>query len=327
MFSGRRTGFRLAALIVAPSAFVSMTVSADVSVYRAARAAAAEKGARAYVSDGLVAHWDGIENVAYGQPHDSTSKRPWKDLTGNRADIDTSNCTWDKGGNAEALHVNGYWNKPKMAVFDGTLPTAHTVEICLRTTSSAGTGYIAHGLPFFIVSHNPGSGNPGLLYARPCFGGYGLSNSTSYGGNYHFSPLRGATYTVSHSGDLSENFSCYISGALTKRNTPKSLSAGSGEACLASGSSNESTGLTGYYYSIRIYDRVLTDEEVYWNSIVDNTRFTTLDTGCITADNSSNVSSTAYSAAIAASPHPYDVAVTEGIGFSSKAFRFSLIIR
>ena len=300
-------------------------VADGVQVYYAAKKAAAEKGAKAYVLDGLVAHWDGIENVAYGEARNSTAKQPWKDLTGNRADIDTANCHWSKSD--QALYINGYWNMKKMAVFDGTLPAAHTVEICLRATSSAGTGYIAYGLPFFIISHNANSGNLGLEFARPCFLGYGYSASTTYGGNYRFSPQRGVTYTVSHSGNLSDMFSCYISGALTKRNSPAALSTGSAEACLASNDSNANQGIAGYYYSIRIYNRVLSDEEIYWNSVVDNSRFTTLDTGCITHDNSVNVKSTAYSAAIAAMPHPFDEFVTDGIDFSSQNNSLHLLVR
>ena len=39
-------------------------------------------GANAYVRRGLLAQFDGLENVAYGEPHDSTATK-WIDLTGN----------------------------------------------------------------------------------------------------------------------------------------------------------------------------------------------------------------------------------------------------
>lgn len=46
------------------------------------RTVSAGYSAMDYVQSGLVAMWDGIENVGYGQPH-SSSATTWKDLTGN----------------------------------------------------------------------------------------------------------------------------------------------------------------------------------------------------------------------------------------------------
>jgi hypothetical protein len=197
----------------------------------------------------------------------------------------------------------------------------------VRATHSAGTGYIVYGIPFFVIAHNPNNGSPGLEYAKPCFGGYGLTYSSSNGGAYHYSPLRGATYTVSHSGSLTDKISCYISGARTSTPTPKELSTGRAEASLASNNSNSSQGITAYYYSIRIYNRVLSAEEIFWNSVVDNHRFDTLDAGCITKDNSVNPKSTAYSSALSVSPEPFDAFAAEGIDFSSQPFKFSIILR
>jgi len=47
---------------------------------------AAVPGASSYVQSGLIAQWDGIENVGAGLPHDSSS-RTWADLSGNGWDF------------------------------------------------------------------------------------------------------------------------------------------------------------------------------------------------------------------------------------------------
>lgn len=62
-------------------------------------AAADTEPASDYVQDGLVCHFDGIENVGYGLAHADATNR-WVDLTGNGYDwsLDLAKCSWTEKG-------------------------------------------------------------------------------------------------------------------------------------------------------------------------------------------------------------------------------------
>lgn len=64
---------------------IQITLTAAVGI-AALSVAEAALTAKSYVRDGLVAHYDGIENVAYGAAHAATAT-VWTDLTGNGQDI------------------------------------------------------------------------------------------------------------------------------------------------------------------------------------------------------------------------------------------------
>ena len=59
-----------------------------------------------YVQDGLVLHFDGIENAGLGKPHDS-SATVWKDLSSNANDANIVRSTINEGDLGDWLE-NGY---------------------------------------------------------------------------------------------------------------------------------------------------------------------------------------------------------------------------
>ena len=300
---------------------------ASPALYRDAARAAKEKGAKAYVMDGLVAQWDGIENAGYGLPRD-TKAQSWKDLTGNRTDIEFLSDTADKNKfckwttDDQALYIGANWGTGKAKV-NGSLTAAHTIEICMKATSSCGTAYIFYDMPFFYYAGGATRTTFGYLY----FAGYGLSGRQIE--SYSVSPRRGLTYSVSHDGTLDTgSLRLYFSGGIISKLTPTSTSSGTESAYLAGHPTNASSGISASFYSIRIYNRALTDEEIYWNSVVDNHRFTNMDVGCITADKSVNPHSVAYSSeTLEVSPNTFDWMATEGIDFSSMPTGGIIVVR
>ena len=61
--------------------------------------ASADIPASAYVQDGLVAQWDGIENAGAGQPHDATLAE-WKDASGTHSFVFNANSGITVGDSA-----------------------------------------------------------------------------------------------------------------------------------------------------------------------------------------------------------------------------------
>lgn len=303
---------------VAAASCLALSSFASVETYTRATRAAREKGAAAYVQDGLVAHWDGIENVGLGLAHDGAAK-VWKDLTGNRADIAIPT---DAGWSDQALSFNARW-KNKYLPFDGSLAASHTIEVCARLIAASANGKIIGGVvggenfPHVLITS--------MFFMQPYLSGYGFGNTV---GAYRFSPARGVTYTISQSGVVADGAAVYISGGCCASNIAISATNERTQAAYLGNRSDGNTGVEGYYFSVRIYNRKLADEEIVWNSVVDNVRFSELDTGCIVADNSANPHAVAYSDEVLnVSPHEFDWMAAEGIDFSSKPTGAVIIVR
>ena len=79
-----------------------------------------------YVQDGLIAQWDGIDNVGIGG-HDATAT-VWKDLAGNYDLSLLAGGSWSDKGNA--LVVEG-----AAAICSNSLPAYVTIEVVYKMTN------------------------------------------------------------------------------------------------------------------------------------------------------------------------------------------------
>lgn len=87
------------------------------------------KTADAYIQDGLILHWDGIENVGYGT-HDSAST-VWRDLVGGVELTLNGGATWSK--NALVLDSTGFAQNLEATGYTDSL---YSLEVVIRCTGN-----------------------------------------------------------------------------------------------------------------------------------------------------------------------------------------------
>ena len=208
-----------------------------------------------YVTDGLVAMWDGEWNVG-GGVHDANATT-WKDLIGNRDATLSGSYSW--GSNYwDAQSVSGRG----LARWDGTnLPSNQTWEIVIHPSASSGYGRIvAEGMnvpsPIIRTEAN-------LVYMY----GYGMDAGHSVIGlnnrDIHL-------HTIVHpSGGMMDY---HIDGNSTWTHSTSSDSLGSAYGYFAN-RSDYNRGIDAEYYCVRLYSRVLTAAEIAANYAIDKERF------------------------------------------------------
>jgi hypothetical protein len=222
-----------------------------------------------YVTDGLVQHYDAINNTGSG--HDPLAV-VWKDLVGN------NDGTLQLGGdwiNGNTLRFNGN-NRVR---FDGKITDDYTIMATMSIVKS-GTHPRLFGDPRYptVYFHtNAGAGNE---YAFAFY-------STAYGGTASFDdvfntrstaviPEANTSYHVairSTGSDGSAKVELFVNGIKvgeTTRGVPAVLNTTN---AYLGGNNATNRFLTGTISNFMRYDRVLSDDEVYNNAIIDLNRF------------------------------------------------------
>lgn len=212
-----------------------------------------------YVSDGLVARWDGIDNTGNG--HDS-SATTWKDLVGSY-DIAVPNgsATWDEDG----LVLTGTQarNVKSSSVWSSMSNT--TIEIVF-TPSATDTCVVAT-----FDMHNSGAYSKGIdLYSDNTIGFVGQSSTTF-------------TNAVSSLTNINQVACLYNGDSVTKalvNGVVLELSANTHSlrhnvSYIMVGNSDSGTAylFKGKIRAIRVYNRQLTDAELARNLSADRDRF------------------------------------------------------
>jgi len=191
-----------------------------------------------YIYDGLVAMWDGLDNVGYGCAHDADAT-VWKDLVGTRnASLVTANASFV----ADALNCTGSAAATEPLA---RAPTVRTIEVVCEAKTS-GNAYLA----------DPGS-SVRLMFS----GGKMLCE---YMGPLFLLPTNRATYAVTAAADgkrfhVNGNWQVARSGADYFNLSETGYIGG--------------TGYTGKIYAVRFYDRILTSVELAHNADLDQKRF------------------------------------------------------
>lgn len=229
----------------------------------------AKLSARSYVLDGLIAHWDGIENVSYGGDHDNAATN-WTDLTGNGVDVKV----------------------PQGASFvDNALKTVRSYGSKL-STASLNKLYAPYSKARYTIDFTY---DKSTAPAEKCMMMYiawnqqwlGILNSTKIG----FTPNKsGDNYSLAGSVAVSSVLG-FHSFSSRQHETKWSVIIDGGlfsnEGTIAIGSPNyyeghgltfnrgydQGGGLNGQYYAMRFYDRPLSDDEIKVNHAVDAVRF------------------------------------------------------
>lgn len=219
--------------------------------------------AKSYVQDGLIALWDGIENIGWGKHDNNTTT--WKNLVGN-VDFKMifNNWGWD---------VNCFLFNNSSAIATGRLmENVKTLECCFEQEI----------INSKLVVLNCDK-NEGLNKLKCCI----IYNQNSQDGlGYYFdgdaNPSKiilagGETKTLSATwANENENMtSGYYNGILSLNTSTHSSTWGDNRLCIGGLShlSNYIYGGVGKIYCLRLYNRLLSNSEILQNYNIDKARF------------------------------------------------------
>ena len=232
------------------------TLAGMAAMFIAGAACAATSAS--YVQRGLIAQWDGIDNAGTGV-HDPDAT-VWKDLKGNLDMTLTSKGRWMPRGNA--LFVSGMGAQGTNAA-----PAYKTIEVVYRMAQNGGRLLFVSGLGSRIVAFDPAAGIPKKLY----FDG---AASTKYIG-WSLDTAAFCSAAATYSGNSVANV--YSNGVASASGTlGNGWGVGDGKVAVGnrSGKSGDASyNWTGEVYAIRLYDEVLTAEEIAANHAIDLERF------------------------------------------------------
>lgn len=223
--------------------------------------------AHSYVTTGLVAQWDGIDNVGTGT-HDPTSTT-WRDLTGHGYDAklnnqETTSIPWANGNSMRRQNLNagGTLNAVKVSNITLNLDSSFTFDFCgVRTTKNSG-----HVLWFSSSTKRAEFELLNTGIAKLTAAGKGSYNS---GQNLYTEgsliAIRDGT-TNAHYNVMNNTSWVKVDGEVgTLGNVKDSLFLGS--------NSGGNSSFLGNYHALRIYNRPLTADERKWNTMIDQIRF------------------------------------------------------
>lgn len=218
-----------------------------------------------YVTDGLIGLWDGEWNVAGGR-HDG-SATTWVDISGNNRDAVLSG-TYSWGSNY--WHVNsitGSASDKGLARWPAqNLGSGQTVEFVIDPIESSTYGRII-GEAAYVASPVVTSSNIYALYMY----GYGLDTSHAIIDIIPgFNNLEKHLHQIVHPSGGPMKY--YIDGILCWTDNATQDNTG-GEYGYFANRSTLDRGINAYYFTMRRYNRALTDNELAANRAVDAERF------------------------------------------------------
>ncbi|MBR4172506.1 MAG: hypothetical protein IKR48_12725 [Kiritimatiellae bacterium] len=227
--------------------------------------------ARSYVQRGLVACYDGIENVGINQ-HDSDSEI-WKDLTGNGHDGEVNeNVLWNPNG-----LLNGAPGHPVTVESTGlsavTATRRFTLEFaCVPERQTDRESFFSqYGTPCaFMVEHNSSTRKTGCIRL---YGDRAMPDGTAmdFLSPTIFRSNEFATVTVTVTPQLQL---VWKNGELSAATVNKIAKLADGCKSVIGGEpSRPSQAFFGVFHAFRLYDRVLTEDEIVVNAAIDAIRF------------------------------------------------------
>lgn len=227
-----------------------------------------------YIEDGLVLHLDAIDNIGEGDSKHSNTSNIWKDLSGNGNDATLTNINQsdaESGWDNNCLKLDGINDYAVINDSATMKPTNQTIEIVFNRTGKA---------------TNTADGRA-IVFVR--WHGYtvelnNISNNNQFDISYGRTATVGA-YKYLHSNKNVMLNHIYHVGATTENNLIKiyinSIYDNEKEQIIDAYSLMNETNIGRYenqytkgnIYSIRMYNRALTQEEINHNYEIDKHRF------------------------------------------------------
>ena len=219
-----------------------------------------------YVTDGLILHFDGIRNTRAGNNPLTTS---WEDLSGGNHDGTIVRATYDSVRKAYQFFGTTVTAANRSSInipttFKSTLPA--TVEIVAATGKKSGIMYYDHLGQIAIGYYDT---NDGLITTgqsktnQPLFS---VASTPFHSGN----PF---TLAVSYNNTANSSRSAYVNTSVLSNIAVNNYWTGDTSMNFIGRRFNDTQPYEGYMYAIRIYNRVLTSEELLRNYTVDKMRF------------------------------------------------------
>ena len=216
-----------------------------------------------YVKEGLVLHLDGINNTGNGHSNTTTM---WKDLSGNDGKLNNYDNTDYSGRFENGISFDGINDVIEVAESDTISPKEQTIEIILQKDGDSNT---TDGRQIFFVKWK----------------GYTMeinkNNTISYGRNSGYLTYLTSNKTI----NLSEKYSIvakhennisrlYINNIFEKEQNVQPIAYSMMKTItIGNYAGNGGQYLNGKIYSIRMYNRALTDSEMEHNYEIDKERF------------------------------------------------------
>lgn len=248
-----------------------------------------------YVQEGLIAQFDGIENVTRGGVHQADSTT-WTDLVGGTLAFSVSGGAAFEGGNA--LLVARNWNAKAMggdagaAVLSAVKSGRYTAEVAYdQTEGTTTTDTYGHYSCRMVMFGHPrywmGIGWNASNQQKDCWIGgspKGLGREPNL--NWVIGLTPGATCGQHTLSFLQGDGLCSAVFDTTEKKGDVDSAADSysqtfGLVLNGAHVANANDGMTGRYHSVRVYDRALSDDERAVNRAVDQVRYFGADAGAV----------------------------------------------
>ena len=239
-----------------------LVFSLAVSVLWLIAAYATTYTSASYVQDGLIAQWDGIDNEGTGVHNPSATV--WKDLKGNRDLTLQGNGTWRRG---LAFYTSG-----PGAVCASAAPKYLTIEVLCKVANGSARILFWSGndrARYVLFDHNLTS-----PYCRGYFDGSAKSETVK---TPYTRVKRGMPVSLVATYDNADNVTHIFHDGIERTYDVMANTWVAGHTGIVLGDRKTSSNYpwTGEIYSIRLYDRVLTPEEIVRNYQIDVKRFYT----------------------------------------------------
>lgn len=252
----------------------------SMKVYSRRQLMAGVNTAKNYIQNGLVAMWDGIENIGWGQHSDSATT--WVDLKGttNYDFLLRNSYTWASNG----LITSPTYDRIAETTSSIPYATNLTTEIVFETYAFPTTASrilffkLGETLPYgnynwamrsLMFTHN-GTGKIGWMFKS-----HSILSNTGYSNPPLNTPMSISTvYAVPSGSDdnkRKQNPTRVLFDGVAK--SPSWASDGSAIGGQMWISNNSTNGFYGKVYAIRVYNRQLSNDEIGQNYAIDKQRF------------------------------------------------------
>lgn len=226
-----------------------------------------------YVSNGLVTLYDGKYNTLSGESKRTTI---WEDLSGNsnNGTLNNFNFTNKSGWNNNALLLDGIDDWVKMQYLYNSNMTVEIVTELVKNEAGKATNIICNYEDGGIGITNNGTGNnKGQIYIGSSYIQAISTSKISCNKKYSLSVRNNNLGVI-----FRENNDKYInetikSGKIVQPNYSTVFAIGTNPRGVTESISSNTNRLNGYVYSVRIYNRALTEEEIQQNYNVDKLRY------------------------------------------------------
>lgn len=228
--------------------------------------------AQTYVTDGLIHQWDAIDNTGSGHNGSATV---WKDLIGSIDLTQQTGGTWT----ANALHFEPtattdahHWkDTTQTSIYTQTM----TIEVCISPTGSALNGW--EESKSAVIANFTSSANSALrriMLSKSDISVGGYTNGTNQFATTGLTTLRDIHHiAVTYTTQTGSN-TVYCNGTLKTKDAQHTFGENKRNYVFVGCSLGDSKyPYLGDVHSIRVYNKVLTAEEVAQNYAVDVIRF------------------------------------------------------